>query len=249
MTFVRRFRTGTTMVEALMVCLLIGLVLGTLMTILSRVFEGTKKGYDTLSVLQEEAKLVAHLKHDLRTMIVPDGLPPPEVNTDAAGVTGFAFHKVESCDRYGRPLPVRITYQREGGQRQVKHLDGTMRTVYSFTRTDGTERKIFMENMVSSLSLRLLDVAGAPIATPAGARKALLAIDTPVSELLQVSVSIYSPYLLSDASSTEAVWLNNYRTRAYSPGAGITTYNGVVIPAADLTILGEAIALTRERGL
>ncbi len=242
-------RRAATLVEMLIVVLLVAVVLGALLMVMSRVFAGTRKGYDTLSVLQEEARFVTFLKHDLRTMIIPDGLPPPVVTDDAAGLTEFSFHKVDLCDQYGKPIPVRITYRREGGTRQVRHLDGTLKTVYTFLRTDGTTSRTFMEDMVSSLSLRLLDAGGQPAAAPAAARKARLAIGTCASELLQVTVSIYSPYLAPPASSPEAVWLPNHRMRGYAPGAGITTYGGVAIPAADLDILGAAIALTRERGL
>lgn len=244
-----RRRRGMTMIETVVVCLLVAIIIGTLMQIMTRVFAGTRKGYDTLSMLQEETRMVTFLKHDLRTMIISDTLPPPELLVDAAGLNSFAFHKVEVCDQYGMPVPVRIIYQREGGTRQTRHLDGSMRPVHSFVRTDGTDRKVFMKDMISSLSITLLDSSGKPCVNTATARKAHLVIETSGSELLQFMVSIYSPYLVSNASSTDAVWLNNFRTRSYSPGAGITTYNGVVIPAADLTIMGGAIGLSRERGL
>ncbi|MBF0407957.1 MAG: type II secretion system protein [Candidatus Riflebacteria bacterium] len=238
---------GFTMMEIIVVCLIIGVIIGTLMQILSKAFLGTKKGYDTLSILQEETKLVSFLKYDLRTMTIPDGFPPPDVVNDSAGNYSFSFDKVHLCDRYGMPAPVRITYQREGGTRQVKHRDGTMKPVYSIVRINDSERRIFMKDMISSLSIKLLDMSGNRCTNPKDVRKVQLGLETSSSDLLQVMVSIYSPYLTINASSSDAVWLMNYRTRAYTPGAGITAYNGVNIPAADLTIIGGAIALSRER--
>ncbi|NLI75557.1 MAG: hypothetical protein GX442_03840 [Candidatus Riflebacteria bacterium] len=236
------------MIEVIIVALIAAVILGTLMLLLSRTFFGSRKGFDTLSILQEESKLVAYLKHDFRTFIMGGGIPGPVVTDDAAGTTGFEFFKVETADVFGRPIPVKIRYSREGSGKTARALDGTLKTVYSLRRSDGTTTKTFMPDMVCLFRLGLLDRAGADsAATPLQTRKVRIEIESFASELLRTTANIYSPYVNKLASGPETAWLNNFQQQTYAPGMGIETYDGVVLDANVLLNIGPAIALDRER--
>ncbi len=241
-------RRAMTMIETLVVVMIASIVLGGLMMLFSRSFFGSRKGVDTLSVLQEQSKLVAWLKHDLRTMIMGNSIAGPLITDDSTGTAKFEFYKVETADSFGRPIPVKITYRRTGGSTTAKTLAGVEKAAYTVERTDGTSTKIFMNAMISDFHLSLLDRAGnSALAQPLTTRKVRVELEGFSSDLLRTTISIYSPYISREASQAAATWMPNFHQQSYAPGTGIVTYNGALIDSSDLTRIGPAVSLNRER--
>ncbi|MGM0599404.1 MAG: PulJ/GspJ family protein [Candidatus Rifleibacteriota bacterium] len=239
---------GYTMVEILVVTLISAIAMATVLTLLSRTFSGAKKGNKTLLAIQEKSFLLAYLKHDLRTLIHGNSIPTPMITNDSEGTALFSFFKVQTADEYGRPIPVQITYNRiDAGT--IEKPDGTMVPAYGIQRTDGTTTKTFMKGQLTEFSLELLDKAAQPVnSSPEKCRKITVNLATIESELLETTVSVYSPYLNTAIDHHKNAWLNNFRMTSYSPGAAVSTYNGATIPSSELVIINGAIALEQERG-
>ena len=133
-------RRGTTLVEILVVVAIGALLLALLQRGLSHLFAGTRRGYETLSVMQEEGRFLSYLKHDLRTLVmgaIPD-IPPPELVEDVAGTARLVFYKVEEADEFGRPLPVRVEYERSAHTRPYVTATGRTCPAWSLVRRVGT---------------------------------------------------------------------------------------------------------------
>ncbi|MBF0543755.1 MAG: hypothetical protein HQM08_04945 [Candidatus Riflebacteria bacterium] len=246
--FKMKFRKfGSTLIEILVVTLLFSIILGTLTFLLFRTFKGTKKGVDTLTILQEQSKLMSYVKHDLRTLIIGD-YPPPEVVNDTMGTVSFSFYKVLTVDVNGLPIPVKIVYSRENTGKTQQKKDGSTSPSFSILRNDGQNTERFMSDIIASFSIELLDRRNYLInVNPVVTRKIRLSIETFSSDLFSTNLSLYSPFVSSVASGSEKAWLNNYRCRSYSPGAAVVTYSGVSIPSNELISIGAGIALSRER--
>lgn len=252
--FIRRI--GFSLVEILIVTALSAMMIMCVSLILSRYFSGEKKGFDNLSLLQEEGRFLSFLKHDLRTIIIggDDHIPAPEILTDGTGktTTGFGFSKVDTADEFGRPVWVHVSYELEEGSQGL----------FSMCRTVGTKaaRTRMLPNMISSFTVQLL---GQDDSTPLSveqfqeAKKIRISLVTSGGELLRINADFYSPFLPeTHPKAPAAAWLSNFhyqpfdsKTGAYlySASGKILEYNGTPIDSKENIIKdAEGIGLTGE---
>lgn len=250
------FRRGFSLVEMMIVTAISSLLIIYVVLILSRYFSGEKKGYDSLSILQEEGKFLSYLKHDLRTIIFggDDHIPPPQLIADSADktVSGFSFYKVDTADEFGRPVWVNVVYELEEGSQGL----------YSMYRTVGTKAKQtkMLRNMIRSFSIQLFgqdDSNPLPEAKFQEARKIRIVLGTSGGQLLQVKTDFYSPFLpTTHMTSPASAWLSNFHYQPfdsktgsylYSASGKFLEYSGVPIDIKeDLIKNAEGIGLTGE---
>ncbi|MFZ2961000.1 MAG: type II secretion system protein [Candidatus Ozemobacteraceae bacterium] len=246
---------GFTIAEMLVVTLVIGLVIATLMKILTGTFAGAKKGFDTLTLLQENSKLIAALKQDLRTLIIggPDNIPSPIGNPMDPGITGntntLEFFKVWNIDESGRPLVVKITYTRDGSPSGKP---------FGITRSTGIgpgsePPKKFVPDLLTKFQISLLDNQGVAISNSAQSnqvKKFRLSLTSHGTDLLSTAVSIYSPYVpASGTSSIYDLWVRNYTCVDFQPGAGVRVCGMGIIQGTAMTALGVPLVLNGETPL
>jgi len=251
-----RRRTGFSLVEILIVTGLSVLVIMYVSLILSRYFSGEKKGFESLSLLQEEGRFLSFLKHDLRTIIIAgdDQIPAPELLIDDKGktTTGFGFSKVDTADEFGRPVWVHVSYELEEGSQGR----------FTMYRTVGTKaaRTRMLPNMISSFSVQLFgqnDSMPLPIGKFQNARKIRIALVNSGGELLQMNTDFYSPFLPeAHPKVPAAAWLSNFHYQPfdsktgnylYSTSGKILEYNGTPIDnKAEIIKNAEGIGLTGE---
>ncbi|MBF0498920.1 MAG: type II secretion system protein [Candidatus Riflebacteria bacterium] len=241
-----------TMVEILVVVLIAGMLIATLMRILSTTFSESKKGFDTLTMVQENAKLIASLKQDMRTLIMagPDDIPPPDLspfvlaqndNTDS-----FEFFRVWNIHESGRPLAVKISYQRDNTPAGMP---------FGISRTTGSgggaePPKQFVSKMLTRFRVELLNNTGGVINSQSNrkdVKKVRLTLESKGSELLATTISIYSPYILPFGSlSPNELWVHNYLCADFQPGAAVRICEGGIIQNVSLTPLGTPLVLNGE---
>lgn len=251
----RRSPAGTTLVEILFVGAILLVLLALLIRIVTSAYWGTKRGVETLSVLQEEARLLSWLKHDLRTIIhgTDAAIPRPVLTRSAQGDTTFIFHTVESVDALGRPITVKVTYASTGEAVQPVKAGGPTR-LFSVERRAGDEHsppRTFLRRLATEFTIELLDAHQQPLAPDRFdlVRKIRVGIRTQASERLQVTVSIYSPYIVAyQGDSPPGIWLNNYEVRSFSPSGLVLTYDDVPLEPDEYDLIpgAQAIALDRE---
>lgn len=247
---------GFSLVEMLIITLLSGLVIAYVSLILSKFFIGEKRGFDSLSLLQEEGKFLSYLKHDLRTIIIggDDNIPPPAIQFDGARANTciFSFFKVDTADEFGRPVWVSVQYELEKGSQAQ----------FTMYRTAGTKgiRMRMLQNMITRFSVQLFDQNNPnplPEARFNEAKKIKIFLGTLGGQRLQVTANFYSPFLPSANSSIPAPpWLSNYHYQVFDPKTGsyvysttgkILEYDGTPITSKEDLIKGaEGIGLTGE---
>ena len=243
---------GVTITEILVVALVIGLVIATLMKILTGTFAGAKKGFDTLTLLQENSKLIAALKQDLRTLIIggPDNILAPVGTPMDPGLTGntetLEFYKVWNIDESGRPITVKITYKRDVVDPGKP---------FGITRTTGSGSgseppKKFVPELLTRFHINLLNNQGTVISNAAQndqVKKIRLTLISHGTELLSTTVSIYSPYIqASGSASVHDLWVRNYTCVNFQPGAAVRVCDGGIIQGTPMTALGVPLTLEGE---
>ena len=250
-------RTGTTMVEILIVALIASLIMLVVQRSLMHLLSHSARGQENLSVLQEEGRFMAFLKHDLRTLIMGGSteIPAPVVESGADGTTALIFYKVEDADEYGRPLPVRVEYRRHLHTKKYQSAAGQLYQSYTIIRKAGEEsayaQRHFMTGLVATFGVTLLDSREAvlPPSESIKARKIHVELGSFGSPLLKVTATIYSPYISAlGATSTANLWLPNYKVKTYPLKPGLQTYGGQTLQAADMKIIpgANAIVLSEE---
>ncbi|OGK05827.1 MAG: hypothetical protein A2W80_00665 [Candidatus Riflebacteria bacterium GWC2_50_8] len=239
-------RRAFTMIEMLIVTLVTAIVMAVILKLLSGAFTGAAKGYDNLSILQEKSRLIAVLKQDLRTLIFAgaDNIPLPAIAYDGNAQTSqFEFHKVCGIDENGRPLVEKITYQTFPENTSAGSAFGISRKC----EVGDVLQRNYLQKMLTSFRMDLLDSTGAPIGNAADAKnlkKVRLVMESKGSELLATTVSVYSPYIpASGTASAGDLWCPNYMFAEYAPGAPIKLFQGGMIQVSGNTALGTPLSL------
>jgi hypothetical protein len=252
---IRLFRKGFSLVELMIVTTLSIFLITYVVLILSRYFSGVTKGFTSLSIMQEEGKLLSYLKHDLRTIIIggDDNIPPPQLITDKYGnITGFSFHKVNTADEFGRPVWVNVVYELEKGSKNL----------FSISRTIGTNAKQIrmLRNMISNFSVQFFNQNETEPLIESNlndAKKIRISLSTPGGELMQIRTDFYSPFLpTANASSSASSWLSNFHYQSFDSDSGkykytssekLLEYNGTPIDSKESLIKNaEGIGLSGE---
>lgn len=255
LNFLGAHKRGFSLVEFIIVTSLSVFIIICVVLILSRYFSGEKKGFDNLSIMQEEGKFLSYFKHDLRTVIIggDDCIPAPQLITDKSGnTTGFSFHKVDTADEFGRPVWVNVVYE----------LKEESHGFFSMYRTVGVKgnRMKMLYNMIGSFSVQLFDQNDPnPLSETKfnEARKIRISLATLGGQLLQVKTDFYSPFLpTTHAGSPASAWLSNFRYQPfdsktgsylYSASGKFLEYSGVPINnKEDLIKNAEGIGLVGE---
>jgi len=241
-----------TMIEMMIVTLVTAIVMAVVLKLLSGAFTGAARGYDNLSILQEKSRLIAVLKQDLRTLIFAgaDNIPVPSISYDASGHTAkLEFNKVYGIDVNGRPLVEKITYQKQPADAPAGSLFGVMRTC----EVGPVLQRNYLQGMLASFRIDLLDATGAPInnaANSASLKKVRLVMESKGSELLATTVSVYSPYVpASGTVSPGDLWCPNYMFAEYAPGAPIKLFQGGMIQLTGNTALGVPLSMAGATAL
>lgn len=239
-------RRAFTMVEMLIVTLVTAVIIAVIMKLLSGAFAGAAKGYDNLSILQEKSRLIAVLKRDLRTLIFAgtDNIPLPAIAYNANAQTSrFEFHKVHGIDENGRPLVEKITYQTFPENTPAGKAFGILRKC----QVGAVLQRNYLQSMLTSFRMDLLDSTGSPIGNAADARnikKVRLVMESKGSELLATTVSVYSPYIpASGTAGAGDLWCPNYMFAEYAPGAPIKLFERGMIRVSGNTALGTPLSL------
>lgn len=243
-----------TLVELMLVAFLAVIILTIVWRVFSQMLRGSRQGFDTLTVLQEESVFLCWLKHDLRSLIVGTAqeIPGPVLADTATGTASIGFYSVRTADDAGRPLPVFVSYSLEASPRRRRLPDGREAPLYSVRRLAGsTSTHRFMDHLVGSLRLTLLDRAAQPLPPARGreVRKVRVELETQGSELLAVTLSIYSPYLAGELASAPAeVWYPNYFVSPARQRVSSETFDEFPLETEDFEIIPGArgLALGRE---
>ncbi|NLI76128.1 MAG: prepilin-type N-terminal cleavage/methylation domain-containing protein [Candidatus Riflebacteria bacterium] len=242
---------GVTLVEMLVVIFVFSLLLAAVYRIFFNALWGTRRGFDSLSVLQEESQFLAVLKHDLRTLIMGTnaGIPPPTLDTDSAGNSTAGFFMVQAIDTTGRPVVTPVQYRcLPAGKRAFAGKAPV--DVFTLERRAGSgadqKVRLFMRGLVVAFQLDWLDAAQniLPPNDPTRVHKVRVTLKTQAGEILQVMVSLYSPYLVGVASDVpQAAWLNNYMIVPFQPGRRVVTFDLVTLEPEEYETLPGARGL------
>lgn len=247
-------KRGFTLIEVVIGSFLISILLLILIRITRVMFSGTQKGSESLNTLQAQSIFLTYLKHDLRTLIFSNtaGIPAPEIKNDMRGTLSFTFFKVESVDTLGRPLPVKVEYQKVDDGNTYQHQNGAQIPVFGISRKVGASAnaKIFVKDLIATFSMDFLDRQNNILndTTMKDLQKARLTLNSGVNELFEVVVSVYSPYLEKSERGPPTTWHSNYSIKPFSPMAVLRTYEGVELEPEDYEIISgtKGIALLDE---
>jgi len=240
--------TGFTVVELLVAAFIIALLIGSITMALSHVFSSARKGNDTLTLFQNTSIFLTWLRFDLRTMVID---PPPDVIDNGSNTQSFSFNRVVSIATLNNnsyiPVQKRITYRIRDKGIKKQNQSGVLLSVFSIERIVENEDpdilKTFMPEGLTDFKVVILDNMAQPtMNTPENTRKVSIKLATNQgSEIFETTLSIYSPFIRQ--SEKDQAFLSTAKLNPWRPGATVTTFDGVQIPANQIGEVDGAISV------